>query len=619
MGLKLTGLNPLSYMGVEPSSPSQFVTNSDDPTPSDWQNFNLGTEWLNTTTNTPWKLVSLQGNRAIWIKIGGSGTATETLTTDDAVVVPPTANNINISGGTGIATTGDAGTSTVTISLDPTAFTDNSLLLGSSTGGIVSLGTAGDGQIPIGSTGFAPVLSTITAGSGVTITNGAGSITIAATGGSGGQGGSFFICWPFFATSGNAIGTYYTPLYTGGIFPSADRAVGNTSIPIAGTVSNLYANIGLNGTTTPVVLTVYKNGVNTGLTVTIPAGTTGVFTDLVDSFTVAVGDTIGLQTVISAMDVIGLTANITAEFSPSGGSSGHPVVSMYTTPGTYTWDKSSGTTYMAVYGCSGGAGGGSGARFPNRQSTGGSGGGYGGQFSTQFLASLIGSTATVVVGAGGVGGASVLTDNSAGNNGTLGGVSSFGSISNPGSGPVPGQGGIQFIYTAPSSGSQVLGGSNNGLSGSGYSTTQQTNVPSFDTFGYVGSGSSLDVYNGGFPGQGGGGNGATTTTPTGTSNPYAAGDGGRSGSVVGGAAGTILSPNGISGGNSVTGSSAGGISTFGSGGGGGFGQTASSLPGNGGNGGYPGGGGGGGGASLNGTASGSGGNGGNGIVVIIEW
>ena len=43
-----------------------------------------------------------------------------------------------------------------------------------------------NGQLLIGSTGVAPVASTLTAGTNVTITNGAGSITIAASGGGSG-------------------------------------------------------------------------------------------------------------------------------------------------------------------------------------------------------------------------------------------------------------------------------------------------------------------------------------------------------------------------------------------------------------------------------------------------
>ena len=66
-----------------------------------------------------------------------------------------------------------------------TTLTDHGILLGSGTGAITPLGSATDGQLPIGSSGADPVLATITAGSGISVTNGAGSITIAATGGSG--------------------------------------------------------------------------------------------------------------------------------------------------------------------------------------------------------------------------------------------------------------------------------------------------------------------------------------------------------------------------------------------------------------------------------------------------
>lgn len=64
-------------------------------------------------------------------------------------------------GGTGVAT-----------------LTDHGILLGSGTDAITPLGVATNGQLPIGSTGSDPVLATLTAGDGITITEGAGSITI---------------------------------------------------------------------------------------------------------------------------------------------------------------------------------------------------------------------------------------------------------------------------------------------------------------------------------------------------------------------------------------------------------------------------------------------------------
>ena len=59
--------------------------------------------------------------------------------------------------------------------------TDHSLLVGSGTDPITALGAATNGQLPIGSTGNDPVLATLTSGDGISITNGAGSITIAST------------------------------------------------------------------------------------------------------------------------------------------------------------------------------------------------------------------------------------------------------------------------------------------------------------------------------------------------------------------------------------------------------------------------------------------------------
>lgn len=61
--------------------------------------------------------------------------------------------------------------------------TDHAVLIGAASNGITSLGPLTNGQLVIGSTGVDPSASTLTAGTGVSITNGAGSITINAAGG----------------------------------------------------------------------------------------------------------------------------------------------------------------------------------------------------------------------------------------------------------------------------------------------------------------------------------------------------------------------------------------------------------------------------------------------------
>lgn len=60
--------------------------------------------------------------------------------------------------------------------------TNHNVLIGAASNGITNLALT-NGQLAIGSTGADPSAATITAGSGVTVTNGAGSITIAASGG----------------------------------------------------------------------------------------------------------------------------------------------------------------------------------------------------------------------------------------------------------------------------------------------------------------------------------------------------------------------------------------------------------------------------------------------------
>lgn len=81
----------------------------------------------------------------------------------------------------GIISAGTWQGSTITVPYGGTGaitLTDGGLLVGSGTSAITALGVASNGQIPIGDGTTDPVLATLTAGSGITITNGAGSITL---------------------------------------------------------------------------------------------------------------------------------------------------------------------------------------------------------------------------------------------------------------------------------------------------------------------------------------------------------------------------------------------------------------------------------------------------------
>jgi len=86
-----------------------------------------------------------------------------------------TGNSINANSA-GLARYDGAGTWTgVTV-------TQHSVLVGAATNGITSIALT-DGQLAIGSAGVDPVAANITAGTGITVTNAAGSITVSGVGG----------------------------------------------------------------------------------------------------------------------------------------------------------------------------------------------------------------------------------------------------------------------------------------------------------------------------------------------------------------------------------------------------------------------------------------------------
>lgn len=85
-------------------------------------------------------------------------------------------------GGTGAVTLTGVLTGNGTSAVTANAVTNHGILLGGASNAVSSLGVATSGFLPIGSTGADPVLAALTAGAGISITNGAGSITIAASG-----------------------------------------------------------------------------------------------------------------------------------------------------------------------------------------------------------------------------------------------------------------------------------------------------------------------------------------------------------------------------------------------------------------------------------------------------
>lgn len=182
-------------------------------TPFSWDNTIY--KWQNTALNnnfvmefTPSSTVGLftvgRGADALIIDQGGS---VSSLSGTDEVdinggsgTIGVTSGGIVLNSGTGIITAGDVngiGTGTL-FTLDDNAHSvtlntpagvklpqqSPSAILTLNGSGVITSNLMTNGQIPIGSTGANPVIAALTAGTGISVTNGAGSITIASTGAS---------------------------------------------------------------------------------------------------------------------------------------------------------------------------------------------------------------------------------------------------------------------------------------------------------------------------------------------------------------------------------------------------------------------------------------------------
>ncbi len=296
--------------------------------------------------------------------------------------------------------------------------------------------------------------------------------------------------------------------------------------------------------------------------------------------------------------------------------------------GNGTWTKQPGMTYVKVTLIGGGGGGGGaygGSAGTNRYGASGAGGGA--LTERIFLASDLGATESVVVGAGGTGGTG--GSSSAGTAGTAGGTSSFGSYFSAYGG---GRGTGTSSYVAGGGGGGSVGAGENGsatdVAGGLPATSVAVNGIGTQGAGCLqGSIGRNAEYGGGAGGGqiggtacaggssiygasgGGGGDGLGTSdlstgpaAPGGKINSYSSGGGAAGGTGTGGNAGTA----GANGDSTRCGAGGGGgaPNTSGTGGAGGAGGTA-------------GGGGGGGGAGT--SVGGAGGAGGRGEVRIYSW
>lgn len=297
------------------------------------------------------------------------------------------------------------------------------------------------------------------------------------------------------------------------------------------------------------------------------------------------------------------------------------LITTHDTPGAFAWTMNPRTKYIRVYGWNGGNGGGSGYMGVNNESGGAAGGSAGSCFIAEGPATFFSSVVGGVVGAGGVGGASIpytAGSDVPGNDGGTGGVSEFGAFYVPNYVP-GGQGGIKHGGSTAAAGNRAVsflgffsqagkGGTGNlGSGGHGVDAGPLTGNIMMGTGGGGGAGTYGDLtYVGGNGGSIYAGDGVTLILSGGGGGdpgPTPIGDGAI------GNAGTLIDTGMIVGGT-------------GGGGGAGLSTTIAGTAGKGGNGAFPGGGGGGGAGGENSSSninSGPGGDGGNGRVIIVEF
>lgn len=122
-GTRLTGINPLAYMGVEPSTPPQLVVYQNSPTNRDI-NYNLGTLWVVETPFEVWMLINKTPQNATkWILIypqGDVGEATLFPTDDGTAQADAITHELNILGGNNINTAAPGNINNIVVNLNET-------------------------------------------------------------------------------------------------------------------------------------------------------------------------------------------------------------------------------------------------------------------------------------------------------------------------------------------------------------------------------------------------------------------------------------------------------------------------------------------------------------------
>ena len=158
--MTIPDMNPLGYTGLKQRTPANAVHYTRDPTTNDWQGFDIGDLWVNTTTRSGFQLMLKAKNPApphttigTWEPIAGGGTQVSSLQPDVGVAVVPTGGVINVSGGTNGLTTFLAAPSTLAIN-NNLIFTEDDTNVVPFVGGNINItGTIAQGVSTAGATG----------------------------------------------------------------------------------------------------------------------------------------------------------------------------------------------------------------------------------------------------------------------------------------------------------------------------------------------------------------------------------------------------------------------------------------------------------------------------------
>ncbi len=129
-------------------------------------------------------------------------------------------NQITVSASTGAVTVSLPSAVIIDTSLTVSGLTSNSFLYSGVAGLLTTTSAPSNGQLLIGSTGGSPVISTITAGTGISVTNAAGSITITNTN---------TVTEPFYTSSSRAIISGVANTFTAVSSTSGGAVIGGTT------------------------------------------------------------------------------------------------------------------------------------------------------------------------------------------------------------------------------------------------------------------------------------------------------------------------------------------------------------------------------------------------------